>query len=210
MTYIFPSTLIVSATNPQDQIDQFCSQLGHRFHPSNPDLKIIDSDWSIENIRSIKNFLSQKPYNHSTKIIIIENAQNLKTEAQNSLLKILEEPGKNNYLLLTTNQPHNLLPTIHSRCHLLKINDHPTTNHSQTLKISPNLKNNLAIVDQLGLDKNTAIPFLENQISLFRHQLIAQPSQKTAHLIYQLIRATQMIKANVDAKSALDYFFLSQ
>lgn len=209
MTYIFPSTLIVSHTDPSPQIVNLLEKLNHQLNPNNPDLKIIDTDWSINEIRTIKNFLSQKPYNHINKIVIIKDAHNLATEAQNALLKILEEPGYNNYLILTTNQPYALLPTIHSRCHLIKTKEITPIKPDQLLITSGIVKTDLTIVDQLGLDKNSALPFLTNQLLLFQQQLVKKPNLQATYLIQKLIRAIQMIKANVDPRSSLDYFFLS-
>lgn len=209
MTYIFPSTLIVSHTDPDLQITILLQSLDHQLNPNNPDLKIIDTDWSINEIRTIKNFLSQKPYNHLNKVVIVKDAHNLAAEAQNALLKILEEPGPNNYLILVTNQPSSLLNTIHSRCHLIKLSGNLQPTVHQLLKISPSVKDNLFFVDQLGLTKDTALPFIENQLSLFQQQLVKKPNSQTAYLIQKLIRAIQMIKANVDPRSSLDYFFLS-
>jgi len=209
MFYIFPSTLIVTNNDPDPQIITLLKTLNHQLNPNNPDLKIIDTDWSISEIRTIKNFLSQKPYNHLNKVVIIKNADNLAAEAQNALLKVLEEPGLNNYLILTTNQPSSLLPTIHSRCHLIKTKELAIAKTDQLLKISGILKTDLATVDQFGLDKTSALPFLENQLLLFQQQLISQPNSQTTNLIQKLIHAIQMVKANVDPRSALDYFFLS-
>ena len=50
------------------------------------------------------------------KIVFIKQADLMSIEAQNSLLKILEEPGKNNYFILHANNKYKLLPTILSRC----------------------------------------------------------------------------------------------
>lgn len=209
MTYIFPSTLIVSSTDPTPKIIDLLKQLNHQLDPNNPDLKIIDTDWSISEIRTIKNFLSQKPYNHLNKVVIVKDAHNLAAEAQNALLKILEEPGLNNYLILTTNQPYSLLPTIHSRCHLTKTKDLAQPTNQPTLTISGIPKTDLAVVDQLSLDKNTALSFLENQLRLFQRQLVDKPNIQTTRTIQKLILAIQMLNANVDPRSAFDYFFLS-
>ena len=115
----FPSTLFITSTNLD--FASSLQPLGHLSIINNPDIFSLE-DYSIESVRSIKKFLSQKPYQHSSKIIIIQNAQQLQPEAQNALLKMLEEPGENNYFFLTTSRPSQLLPTIMSRCHQIKIN----------------------------------------------------------------------------------------
>ncbi len=71
----------------------------------------------IEDIRGIASFLklksiSQKPIARG---IIIENAHTLSSEAQNALLKTLEEPPRDTIIILTATSPSQLLATISSR-----------------------------------------------------------------------------------------------
>ena len=62
-----------------------------------------------------------KPVNLPNKIFIIKNFDVSTEEAQNKLLKILEEPPKNVYFLLHTKSEDRVLPTIKSRCEKIKI-----------------------------------------------------------------------------------------
>lgn len=57
-----------------------------------------------------------KPYHGHAKVFIIDEAELLGIEAQNLLLKTLEEPPPNTYFILVTTRPDSLLPTIRSRC----------------------------------------------------------------------------------------------
>ncbi|MCX7589471.1 MAG: hypothetical protein RMK17_02230 [bacterium] len=86
------------------------------------DLFLIDSNNIKENnetildeVRKIKNFLYQKPNLSFYKTVIIDNAENLTTYAQNALLKISEEPQSNSLIILICQDPELLLPTINSR-----------------------------------------------------------------------------------------------
>ncbi len=72
----------------------------------------------IESIRRLHTFLHLRTTGKSKSIrrmAIIENAQTLTVEAQNSLLKILEEPPEDTVILLTAVQSQNILATIYSR-----------------------------------------------------------------------------------------------
>ncbi len=75
-------------------------------------------DISIDTVRQINRFLRLKtPGGKATRrIVLIEDAQNLSQEAQNALLKILEEPNDDTMFLLTAPYELSLLPTIVSRC----------------------------------------------------------------------------------------------
>ena len=54
-------------------------------------------------------------------IYILHLVENMSVEAINSILKFLEEPGNEVYAFLTTNNENNVLPTIISRCQLLRL-----------------------------------------------------------------------------------------
>lgn len=77
---------------------------------------------SIEAVREIIEFIKLKvPGDELRRTVLIENAQLLSQEAQNALLKILEEPHEDTVFLLTTTYELSLLPTIVSRCQKIKI-----------------------------------------------------------------------------------------
>lgn len=59
--------------------------------------------------------------NKGIRIYILHLIENMTTEAINSILKILEEPGKQIYAFLTTNNENSVLPTIISRCQVLHL-----------------------------------------------------------------------------------------
>src|SRR3989338_4704614 len=76
-----------------------------------PQRKLI----SIDQVRELKNHLWQKPLDNQYKLTIIEEADLLTIEAQNALLKILEEPPKKAIIVLEASSLKKLLPTIASR-----------------------------------------------------------------------------------------------
>lgn len=71
---------------------------------------------SIERARELKRFLALAPPAGGARIAVVETAESLTTAAQNALLKTLEEPPPRTWLVLTTNAPDALLPTVRSRC----------------------------------------------------------------------------------------------
>ncbi len=79
------------------------------------DIMIVDSP-SIDAIRDVKQFLSLTPFAGTAKVALIDNADRLTEEAQNALLKMLEEPNRSSICILVTSRPDSLLPTILSRC----------------------------------------------------------------------------------------------
>lgn len=92
---------------------------------NNPDIIIIDEqDESIktEQIKKLTNGVLEKPIQSSKKIYIINNCENMTKEAQNSLLKTLEEPPEYVIILLITSNENLLLNTIKSRCIKIQFN----------------------------------------------------------------------------------------
>ena len=92
-----------------------------------PDLLYIakqeKNDITIDMIRKANEFFSQTPLEVKYKFVIIDNAEDLNRNAANALLKILEEPTKNTHIFLISHAPSRLLPTIRSRCRIIKF--HP-------------------------------------------------------------------------------------
>lgn len=209
---LFPSTLIITKNKETVylKIGQICSDLNHKFDQNNPDILLInqDSGWGIDQIRKISNFLSQKPFSHQSKIIIVWDAQNLNSEAQNALLKVLEEPGQDNYIILTTNKIKSILPTIISRCQTIKISEKSNFENKKNIEITGNLTKDLILSETLGKDKETILPMLENELYIYQQLLLKNPDQKNKYLLEKIIKAIQMINANVDPRNALDFVFL--
>ncbi|TSC91918.1 MAG: DNA polymerase III subunit delta' [Parcubacteria group bacterium Licking1014_17] len=87
------------------------------------DILFIDSSSSesgqtitIDAVKEIKNRLSMTAYSGGYKCCIINDAHRMTDEAQNALLKILEEPNEKVVIFLVASKPDLLKPTIKSRC----------------------------------------------------------------------------------------------
>lgn len=76
----------------------------------------------IDEIRDIIYATSLKPYEGRTKIFILRDAERMTEESSNALLKVLEEPPQNQVFILTTCRISAMLPTIISRCRVLRFN----------------------------------------------------------------------------------------
>ncbi len=90
---------------------------------NNPDFVIIKPDGNsikISQIRDMQDNVYKKPIVSNKKVFIIDDSDKMTEEAQNSLLKTLEEPPEYITIILITSNENKLLNTIRSRC--LKIN----------------------------------------------------------------------------------------
>ena len=100
-----------------------CKQAESHNHP---DIKYITHDKtsiSVNDIREqLNNDISIKPYSSEYKIYIIPDANKMTEQAQNALLKTIEEPPVYAIIILLTENWDSLLPTIRSRCVTLTMN----------------------------------------------------------------------------------------
>lgn len=95
-----------------------CLQIEHENYP---DVKIIGPKTGVDSIKisQVREMISElaiKPYSGNWRVNIIDGAEKMTPEAQNSLLKSLEEPLSYNIFILVTSHPQAILPTIRSRC----------------------------------------------------------------------------------------------
>ncbi len=74
----------------------------------------------IDQIRDLQKRLRYRPMEGGRRACIIEAADRMNEAASNALLKTLEEPPEETHLFLITFRPHQLLPTIQSRCQWVK------------------------------------------------------------------------------------------
>jgi len=106
---------------------------------NHPDLLLIEKEAekreiTVDKIRKISAFANQTSAISSYKFIIIDSACELNKSASNALLKILEEPHKNNFLILISHNLGRVLPTIRSRCQIVKTSDLSFENFSEILR----------------------------------------------------------------------------
>ncbi len=100
-----------------------CRKIGERNHP---DLFIIETledkkEIGIDQVRALMSRLGLRAIEARVKVAIICEAHLLGQVAANAFLKTLEEPRKDTLLILTTAEPGNVLPTVVSRCHEVRL-----------------------------------------------------------------------------------------
>lgn len=81
----------------------------------------------VDQVRQLIDFLSKSAQLNGYRVAVIHHADTLNSNAANSLLKNLEETGENVVIILLSEQPLLLLPTIRSRCQQITLNIPPTT-----------------------------------------------------------------------------------
>jgi DNA polymerase-3 subunit delta' len=109
---------------------------------SHPDFLLIESenedgsnsDIKVDQIREIGNFLSLTPIESNHKVVMIDSIDYLNKNSSNALLKLLEEPPLNSILILICHSIGLILPTIRSRCRILKLNTLPIVDFNKAME----------------------------------------------------------------------------
>jgi len=95
--------------------------------------------------------MSTKPFRYKYKVFIIDKADTLTPAAQSALLKTIEEPAPYGFFLFLAPHLHNFLPTILSRCHVVKVANTATVACNPELQaFAAKLVDSLENLDTLG------------------------------------------------------------
>lgn len=109
-----------------DEPCQVCRSCKQALNHNHPDIKVVTHEKpnsiGVDEIRAqVNGDVEIKPYQGPKKVYIIPDAEKMTQQAQNAILKTLEEPPQYAVIMLLTTSMEALLPTIQSRCVTLSI-----------------------------------------------------------------------------------------
>lgn len=112
-----------------------CRQTDAMQHPDLNVIQAMDEDGNakvngtlkVDQIRAVQHSLSLRPYQAKFRVALFLRFQEANDNAANALLKTLEEAPAHAILLLTADTPEQLLPTIISRCEILRLRALPVS-----------------------------------------------------------------------------------
>ena len=93
----------------------------HLTRPMNDKTKSFKTVVTVDEIRKVSRFLSLTSHDGSYRIVIVDPADDMNINAANALLKNLEEPPARTLFILIVHAPGSLLPTIRSRCQMVRL-----------------------------------------------------------------------------------------
>ncbi|MEM7008593.1 MAG: DNA polymerase III subunit delta' [Thermodesulfobacteriota bacterium] len=125
-----------------------CSKVEKGIHP---DVIYVEYEGvksiKVEQIREgVEEKLYLKSFEGKYKVVIVDEAHRMSSGAQNAFLKTLEEPPPNSVIILITSSPDKLLPTIRSRCQLVRFNSLPQERIFQILEERSDLATEQALI----------------------------------------------------------------
>lgn len=180
---------------------------------NHPDLLYIKAgeDLGIAEARKITSHFSLKPYSAKGRIVVIEDASVMTTEAQNALLKTMEELPENGLFIMGARSETYFLPTIISRCQISYFKNR-SVETDKTLQddleklINSSVEDRFAYVEKLK-DKKEFLYFL---VYFFHNIFLKQNSDKhnLGKFLNELLEAEKWAKQNVNIRGILEYLML--
>lgn len=222
------TSFVIVASNAkklQDYIDQFCKD--HAIDPFDQTILTLETpvkqntqSIGIEDILQMQKKLFLKPIKSETKAVIIRDAHVLTHEAQNALLKVLEEPPAHTLVLLATDSKESLLPTILSRCQVIqleeeqiKLSEKKLAELTEFIDTLPTLTvgEKLKKAETLAKDKDKAIAWIEKVIIVLHNTMLEDPENKTYPRLIKAFQAlhTLLKTTNVNSRFAIETTLLS-
>ncbi len=83
--------------------------------------RTTSNSFGVDEVREIIEEVNKKPYENNRKVIILYECDKMTAQAQNALLKTVEEPPEGVYLILLSDSLETILDTIQSRCQIYKL-----------------------------------------------------------------------------------------
>ncbi|KKQ74211.1 MAG: polymerase III, delta prime subunit protein [Candidatus Woesebacteria bacterium GW2011_GWB1_38_5b] len=184
------------------------------------DIELLESEKAIgiEDVRNIQKRIYLLPIRGTKKAFIISCKQGITTEAQNSMLKILEEPPPSTLLYLITDNYNFFLPTIISRAKIIEIKDSEARTDGKGLAELLSLTgvgDCLYLAQELSKDKNQAINWLEQTILAARKKMLSTlDNSEQSLMLERLIRKLELARldlknTNANPRLALENLFLN-
>ena len=216
------SFIIIAKSKDQrhDYITNFCMEKGIGKFDQKIFIPLDDLSFGISDVRNIQKTAYLKPGQSKEKAIILENAHTLTPDAQNALLKLLEEPPPNTYIFLSATTDRFFLPTILSRCKEILLPDELSgmskENENETysqLEIvhHGSVGTKLALAEKLAENKENLNEWFVDMVTLLRKRMLSSPTDAAYPTLitclqegYQLFQTT-----NVAPRMILEHIFLS-
>ena len=116
---------VLCTAAPDNRPCGFCPSCRHFESDTHPDYLVIappeNGAIKIDQVRTLISVMGTRPLEGGGRVCLIEDDERMTADAQNALLKSLEEPEPGNVFILTADNPRKLLPTIRSRCQQLPL-----------------------------------------------------------------------------------------
>lgn len=186
------------------------------------DIHIVDipeekKSIGIDQIRTAISFLGKKPFENPHKAVVIYHSETLTLEAQNALLKTLEEPPEYALMILAAKTEYAMLPTILSRCIKVQVrSEEQELSKEPVVELLQLSKGKLLewAAEKSKAEKSELVELLETWLEELHYELrkkesgISLEHAKNAIQLIQVVK-DDLEKTNINTKLALEYLALN-
>lgn len=167
-------------------------------------------NFELKKIEDVRNLTEQTRLKLTENVsYTIRNIEDASEEALNAFLKNLEEPQEGLTYILTTENASSVLPTIVSRCKVIRIANESQNDYSKIeefKKLSEGKR--FAFIDQIK-ERDAAIKFIEDYIGFEHKNLVKGSGEKVAANLTTALKTLKRIKANGNVTLQLANFVTS-
>ncbi|WP_029687690.1 DNA polymerase III subunit delta' [Thermoanaerobacter sp. A7A] len=177
-----------------------CLKIVDKNHPDVFFIEPEENSIKVDTIRYITNEINIRPYEASKKIFIIDKADKMTVAAQNAFLKTLEEPPLYGLFILIASQQQELLPTIVSRCNIVRFNKESKNTIKNYLMLEHNISEKDAEVLSHIADGNfaQANKLTDNEYLNFRRETIQEIEKILTTKGFEVIDEFEFFDKNKD------------
>ncbi len=207
------SFLIVSGS--PEKAKEYADSLCKKEKIGKIDITVVESEKSvgIAQVRDFQKKIYLKPYKSDKKAVVLDAQNGITAEAQNALLKVLEEPPANTIIIVLAGSIESILPTIISRCKIISPDEKNKTDLELYKKIimsvsEKGIGERLKLAETYSKDKETALQFLEGMILTSENLLQENPKLlETAKSLQKTYSGVKNTNANL--RLTMEYLLLN-
>jgi DNA polymerase III delta prime subunit len=215
MTYIIVNK---SKDSQKEQLKILLKRIFNKDLKESPDIHVLNPEKNnsigIEEVKELQKAMRYKPFQEEKQVGIILQAEKLTTQAQNALLKTLEETTETSSYILCVDNVRNLLPTIKSRGIVIY-----SSSQIEKTSVEEDLENFLDldpleqfnIIEKYSEDKDSSLSFINSLEERFRKRLELDikngnidSSQKNLSFLKTVQKSREKISANCNRRLTLE------
>lgn len=185
-----------------------------------PDVHILDNSSKnsigIEDVKGLQKDMVFKPFGDGVQIAIILESEKLTQQAQNSLLKTLEESEDNSIYILCVNNEKNLLQTILSRAKPIYIKGVSKSKEESTDILEKDLLEQFQTIERVSKSKTESIELINSIENIYKKKLEIEikngnidSSMDLKRTLEQIAQSRKKIDSNCNKKLVLEALIVS-
>jgi DNA polymerase III gamma/tau subunit len=185
-----------------------------------PDIHILDNSSKnsigIEDVKALQKEMVFKPFGDGVQIAIILESEKLTQQAQNSLLKTLEDSEDSSIYLLCVNNEKNLLQTIISRAKPIYLNGVHETEEIGTDIFEKDLLEQFQTIEKISKSKTESLGLINSIENIYKKKLEIEikngnidSSMNLKRTLEQIAQSRKKINSNCNKKLVLEALIVS-